>query len=381
MSLASKRQMKVAPTNDEELWQAVLARNSQLDGEFVFAVSSTGVYCRPSCPARRAHRSRVSFFRFPAAAEQAGFRACLRCRPREATLVDPQLAVVQQACELIARADETITLASLSESLGISAFHLQRTFRKIVGITPRQFAEAQRTKKFKAGVREGQAITSALYDAGYGSSSRLYERANVELGMTPATYSRNGRGAMITYAIAGCHLGRLLVAATAQGICAVSLGRSDCELESTLHNEFSAGFLERNDAQMSDWVSQILQHLEGKRPNLNLPLDIQATAFQRLVWNALRAIPYGSHNSYSEVANAVGRPTAVRAVARACATNPVALIIPCHRVIKEDESLGGYRWGLERKQQLLAREQSIAKQLATDANSDSPDLTAASREV
>jgi AraC family transcriptional regulator of adaptative response/methylated-DNA-[protein]-cysteine methyltransferase len=353
---------KMSTNEQDELWKAVVARNGSFDGQFVFAVSSTRIYCRPSCPSRRPNRERVSFFDLPEAAEKAGFRPCLRCRPRDAAAVDQKVEVVRRACQLLEQADEIMNLANLSERLVVSPFHLQRTFKKVMGISPRQYAETCRTSRFKDNIRDGQPITRAMYDAGYGSSSRLYERAAAELGMTPATYSRNGRGAVITYALAKCDLGYLLVAATEKGICAVRLGSLENELESALRDEFSAARIKRDDGQLSNSVNEILEHLAGKRPNLDLPLDVRATAFQRLVWEALRAIPYGATRSYSEVARAIKSPAAVRAVARACATNPVALVIPCHRVIREDESLGGYRWGLERKERLLERERSSQKE-------------------
>jgi len=353
---------KMSANEHDELWEAAVARNARFDGQFVFAVSSTRIYCRPSCPARRPRRERVSFFDQPEAAEQAGFRPCGRCRPRGAAASDQKVEVVRRACQLLEQSDETMSLTNLSERLGVSSFHLQRTFKKVTGISPRQYAEARRTSRFKESVRDGQPITSAMYDSGYGSSSRLYERANAELGMTPATYSRNGRGAVISYALAKCDLGCLLVAATEKGVCAVRLGSPETELESALRDEFSAACVRRDDGQLRDWVNEILEHLAGKRPNLDLPLDVRATAFQRLVWEALRAIPYGATRSYSEVAKAIKSPSAVRAVARACATNPVALVIPCHRVIREDEGLGGYRWGLERKKELLERERSSRKE-------------------
>jgi len=355
---AQATQMKSALMNEEALWEAVLAKDAQRDGEFVFAVSSTGVYCRPSCPSRRPRRDRVTFFAGSGAAEQAGFRACLRCHPGQAPGDDPRVALVRRACTLIAGADEGLKLADLSAQLGISSFYLQRTFKKITGISPRQYAESCRAEKFKGSVREGQPITSAMYEAGYGSSSRLYERSNAELGMTPATYSRRGFGAAINYAVAQCDLGYLLVAATAKGICAVRLGSSEIELENDLRGEFSAASVQHDEGHLRAWVDQILEHLSGRRPHLKLPLDVQATAFQRQVWEALQAIPYGSTRSYAEVARAIGRPTAVRAVARACATNPVALVVPCHRVIASNQSLSGYRWGLERKKRLLDAEKS-----------------------
>ena len=249
-------------------------------------------------------------------------------------------------------------LNALGDAFGMSPFHLQRTFKAALGITPKEYADSCRMDQLKRNLQSGKTVTHSLYDAGYSSSSRLYERSTAELGMTPATYTRNGRGAVISYAMAKCDLGCVLVAATEKGICAVRLGSSESELENVLRNEFSAAHIERNEGQLREWVGQILEHLAGLRPNLDLPLDVQATAFQRLVWEALQAIPYGDTRSYSDVANAIGRPTAVRAVARACATNPVALVIPCHRVIREDGSLSGYRWGLERKKKLLEHERT-----------------------
>ena len=344
-------------SSQDELWQAVVTKNSAFDGAFVFAVSSTKIYCRPSCPSRRPHRDRVSFYQFPEAAEQAGFRACLRCHPKSTVSLDPQITMVQRACRYIEAQDETaVTLNDLGDHLGISAFHLQRVFKKIMGITPRQYADACRIGKFKMRVRETGSVTGALYDAGFSSSSRLYTRASSELGMTPATYGRGGRGAFIKYTIVPCPLGLLLVASTDRGVCAVKLGDSDAKLSSDLAKEYPSAAIHRDDSCMSAEVDQLLSYLEGRRPDLQLPLDIQATAFQWQVWENLRAIPYGKTRSYGEVAKMIGKPSAVRAVARACATNPVALVVPCHRVIREDQSLGGYRWGLERKNALLKQE-------------------------
>ena len=328
----------------ETFWQGVLARDSRLDGSFVFAVTSTKIYCRPSCPARRPRRDRVSFFATPAAAEQAGFRACKRCRPRQARLEDPQLLMVQRACRLIEKnLDEPMNLESLGSELGLSSFHLQRTFKSIMGVTPREYAHACRTNRFKAGVREGKSLTAAMYDAGYGSSSRLYERSDSELGMTPATYGRGGANTSIKYVTAKSGLGYLLVAATEKGLCSVTLGDSVGELEAKLKLEFPEADITKAETGSESAVEQNVSYLEGKQLKLSLPLDIRATAFQRQVWQALQSIPYGATRSYGEVAEAIGRPKAVRAVARACATNPVALVIPCHRVIREDASLGGYR--------------------------------------
>ena len=351
------QQMTMWKDTQDELWQAVMARDSKFDGTFVFAVSSTKIYCRPSCPSRRPRRERVSYFRLPQAAEQAGFRACRRCHPKRATSTDPQVAMVQRACRYIEKQDETlVTLADLSEQIGISTFHLQRVFKKVMGITPRQYADACRIGKFKTRVRESGSVAGAMYDAGFSSSSRLYARARSELGMTPATYGRGGRGAVINYTIVPCSLGLLLVAATERGVCAVKLGDSDTVLAADLTREYPSAEIQRADSMLNEPVDKLLNYLSGQRPDLQLPLDIQATAFQWQVWENLRAIPYGETKSYGEVAKAMGRPTAVRAVARACATNPVALVIPCHRVIREDQGLGGYRWGLERKDALLEQE-------------------------
>lgn len=359
MSAVANQQMSMWQDDSEERWQAVMARDSRFDGSFVFAVSSTGIYCRPSCPSRRPHRDRVSFFPLPEAAEQAGFRACRRCRPQEVKAGDPQVEMVQLVCRHIEAQDENaMTLAALSEQVGLSAFHLQRVFKSVMGITPRQYADARRIGKFKVRVREGESVTGAMYDAGFGSSSRLYEHAPSELGMTPATYGRGGRGAIINYTITPSPLGRLLVAATERGVCAVKLGDSDEALQSDLRKEYPEAEIKRMDTKLQSSVERLLDYLAGKQPHLDLPLDIQATAFQRQVWEKLRAIPYGKTRSYGEVAKAMGQPKAVRAVARACASNPVALVIPCHRVIREDQSLGGYRWGLDRKKKLLEKERS-----------------------
>src|SRR5689334_3845704 len=345
---------------NDQLWQAVVARDARFDGQFVFAVSSTKVYCRPSCPSRRPNRERVSFFKLPEAAEQAGYRACLRCKPRTLSVPDPQLALVQLVCGLLddAGEGEALKLAELAARVGVSSFHLQRTFKRVMGISPRQYVTARRFGNFKQLVREGESVTNALYDSGFNSSSRVYEQAAEELGMTPATYGRGGRGATIDYTLVASPLGRLLVAVTERGVCAVRMGDNDTELEKDLRAEFPSASIARDDASLQETVTKILRHLTHNEPHLDLPLDIRATAFQRQVWEKLRAIPYGETLSYGDVAKALGKPGAVRAVGRACATNPVALVIPCHRVVREDKSLGGYRWGLDRKQKLLDLERA-----------------------
>lgn len=362
MSALMNEQMNLLTADDEAQWQAVLTKDARCDGQFVFAVSSTKIYCRPSCPSRRPRRERVSFFQLPETAEQAGFRACRRCHPRNADAKNSQVELVQRVCRLLEDTDvENTTLAALSDQTGVSSFHLQRTFKKVMGVTPRQYADAARVSRFKGGAREGKTVTTAMYDAGFGSSSRLYEQAGSQLGMTPATYGKGGRGATIGYAIVKCYLGGLLVAATSKGVCSVKLGDSESALEADLKREFPAAEFQRDEKRLTESIQAVVDHLEGKSPHIDLPLDIQATAFQRQVWEQLRAIPSGQTSSYSEVAKAIGQQKAVRAVARACATNPVALVIPCHRVIREDKSLGGYRWGLERKKKLLETEKARAK--------------------
>lgn len=355
-----------AVMNNPELWNAVISRDSSRDGSFVFAVRSTGIYCRPSCPARRPRREQVSFFQLPEAAEQAGFRACRRCHPRRARANDPQIELVRRICHAIDEHDEEpVTLKTLSAETGVSAHHLQRTFKDTMGITPRQYKENRRLAHFKSNIKRGASVTEALYDAGYGSSRGLYEKSSARLGMTPATYGKGGRGMRIIYTIAVCSLGRLLVAATQHGVCSVSLGDSDAELQSALLAEYPNASIDSRDTLISPslnlWLRQVLDQIEGQSARIELPLDIQATAFQWRVWEELRRIPIGSTRSYQEIAKAIGNPKAVRAVARACASNHVALVIPCHRVVREDAQLGGYRWGVERKKKILEKERGKDK--------------------
>jgi AraC family transcriptional regulator of adaptative response/methylated-DNA-[protein]-cysteine methyltransferase len=276
--------------------------------------------------------------------------------------MDPQVELVQSVCRLLDKDEiETLRLAELAAQAGVSKFHLQRTFKRVMGISPRQYAAARKIDTFKTLVRKGESVTSSLYESGFNSSSRLYELASEELGMTPATYSRGGRGVNISYTIAASPMGRLLVAVTERGVCAVRMADSDAELEKDLREEFPNAQLKRDDSALRESVRKILNHLEQNEPSLDLPLDIKATAFQRQVWEHLREIPYGQTVSYGDVAKALGKPGAVRAVGRACATNPVALVIPCHRVVREDKTLGGYRWGLDRKRKLLEHERRAQK--------------------
>jgi AraC family transcriptional regulator of adaptative response/methylated-DNA-[protein]-cysteine methyltransferase len=360
-------------------WRAVQARDRKADGAFVYAVRSTGIYCRPSCPSRKPRREQVVFFPLAEAAEQNGFRACWRCRPRAVQLSDPKIEAVARVCrEIDARiladpsadsdGETRMTLATLSASAGMSPHQLERAFRGTIGITPKQYADAQRMRRLKSRLKKGDNVTTALYDAGYGSSSRLYERAPSHLGMTPAEYRRGGAGMRIHYTLVASPLGRLLVGATARGISALYLGESDDALLAALRKEYPRAELlpDGRDSEGSSskglrgWIEKILAHLRGQEPHLDLPTDVQATAFQRRVWEELRRIPYGATRTYTEVARSIGRPAAVRAVARACATNPVSVVVPCHRVVREDGNLAGYRWGMNRKRALLEREAAAA---------------------
>jgi AraC family transcriptional regulator, regulatory protein of adaptative response / methylated-DNA-[protein]-cysteine methyltransferase len=342
---------------DDQRWKAVVARDSAHDGEFVFAVSSTGIYCRPSCPARRARRGNVMFFSHPEQAEKAGFRACLRCRPRSVS-GNPQSDWAKEVCRYIEQhLDEPITLSGLGKVFRQSSFHLQRRFKAALGITPREYADSCRLRMLKRNLQAGDNVTRAMYDAGYGSSSRLYEKTASQLGMTPDKYRRGAIAATVRYAIADSPLGRMLVAATERGVCAIQFARSDGELIEGLKREFPFAVRKPDQGGLQDRVETLLSTMSGREPNAALPLDIRATAFQRRVWTYLQSIPFGATRSYSQVAKAIGQPNASRAVARACATNPVAVAIPCHRVVREDGKISGYRWGVERKKALLEMEQ------------------------
>jgi AraC family transcriptional regulator of adaptative response/methylated-DNA-[protein]-cysteine methyltransferase len=350
-------------------WQAVVDRDGSLDGAFVFGVSSTGIFCRPSCPAKRPRRENVSFFDNVLEAEQAGYRACLRCRPK-AVDGNPQSALVRAICRYIERhvidqhTEDRLTLSLLAKEFRRSPFHLQRTFKSVLGVSPKAYIDACRLRQVKQNLQAGHSVTTALYAAGYGSSSRLYERTATQLGMTPEKYRRGAvaavvRYTIVRYTIAGSPLGRMLIAATDKGICAIQFGDSDEQLQQGLMREFPFATRRRDDAAMAEWRVNLTRLMEGPEANPSLPLDIRATAFQRRVWECLQKIPRGETRSYSAVAKKIGMPKATRAVARACATNPVAVAIPCHRVVRENGNLGGYRWGIERKERLLALEKPL----------------------
>ena len=340
------------------LWRAVTDRDARWDGMFVYAVSSTGVYCRPTCPSRRPRRERATFFAGAADAAAAGFRACKRCRPDQSTESVPAINRVRQACERIARANGTgIPLRQLAKAVGVGQHQLIRTFKRVLGITPREYADACRTGSLKSALRSGRGVADAGFAAGYGSGSRVYERASSILGMTPARYAAGARGETVNYAIALTSIGHVLVAATPRGVCSVRIGSDPAALERNLRDEFSRADVQRTDGALSSTLEAVVGGIEGTAPDPRLPLDVRATAFQTRVWRELRRIPRGRTRSYEEVARRLGKPGAARAVARACASNPVALLVPCHRVVRSDGSPGGYRWGVDRKKALLANEQ------------------------
>ncbi len=342
--------------NEDALWNAVAVRDVAWDGVFVYGVRSTGIYCRPTCPSRRPRREVVTFFAAPDAAERAGVRPCRRCRPT-ARSQSSRLDRVRRACAIIAsQQNGPIRLERLAKEVGGSAHHLLRSFKQTLGITPREYADACRIGWLKTELRAGDGVAAATYAAGYGSGSRVYERSKNILGMTPASYARGGKGEQVEYVTVDSLLGRLLVAATPKGVCAVKIGDSDARLERELKAEYPAATVVHADGPLSRWVAQIVASLQPGAPDPRLPTDVRATAFQRRVWRELQRIPRGRTRSYKDVAARIGQPDAARAVARACASNPTAIVVPCHRVVQQDGGIGGYHWGVARKRRLLAAE-------------------------
>ena len=341
---------------DEARWAAVQRRDRDADGRFYYSVRSTGVYCRPSCPSRCALRANVAFHASPAEAEAAGFRACLRCKPDQPALDERQAAAVAQACRLIDAAEQPPDLDSLAQAVGMSRFHFHRVFKAHTGITPKAYASARRGARLQRGLGAAASVTEALYQAGFGSSARFYDASAGLLGMTPGSYRAGGQGETIRFAIAQCSLGAILVAATPRGICAILIGDEPEPLLRDLEARFPQAELVGAQADFERTVAQVIGFVEAPRLGLDLPLDVRGTAFQRRVWEALRAVPAGATVSYRELAERLGMPGAARAVAGACAANPVAVAIPCHRVVRLDGTLSGYRWGIERKRTLLERE-------------------------
>lgn len=343
---------------DDARWAAVCARSHAADGLFYYAVRSTGVYCRPSCPARTPRRANVAFYASSGAAEAAGFRPCLRCRPTEPPLAERQAQAVAHACRLIDAAVDAPDLDTLAAACGMSRFHFHRVFKAHTGITPRAYAAARRTERLQRELAQAPTVTAAAYDAGFQSSGRFYAASNGVLGMTPCRYRAGGSGAAIRFAVAACSLGALLVAATDKGICAILLGDEPEPLVQDLQARFPNADLVGAEADFERTVAQVVAFVEAPRIGLDLPLDVRGTAFQQRVWQALRQVPAGQTVSYAELAERLGMPKAARAVAGACAANPVAIAIPCHRVVRIDGALSGYRWGIERKRALLESERS-----------------------
>jgi len=339
-------------------WEAVRTRDARADGAFVYAVRTTGIYCRPSCPSRRPRPAVVEYFEHPAAAERAGYRACRRCTPQHEQR--GRAAVIAACRHIDEHHDERITLAALGGLTGVSPFHLQRLFRRIVGVSPREYQETSRIAHFKKRLSAGQTILHAMLDAGFGATSRLYEKTD-RLGMTPARYRKGAAGLEIAFTTLRSALGSVLIAATARGVCAIALGDDAAQLESGLRAEFRAASIRRDATLLRPHARKVKSFLNGSLQALDLPLDIRATAFQRKIWDLLRTVPFGHTTTYGEIARRAGKPEAARAVARAIATNPVALAIPCHRAVRKSGGLAGYRWGIQRKAALLARERVVLK--------------------
>ncbi len=345
-------------SNDDERWQAVVRRDPAADGEFYYSVRTTGVYCRPSCAARLARRENVCFHATRADAERAGFRACKRCRPDQAPLAERQAAAVAIACRAIEQAEQMPSLDDLAKTAGMSRFHFHRVFKSLTGVTPKAYADAHRAQRVRDELTQGSTVTEAIYGAGFNSNGRFYGSASELLGMTPTAFRTGGQGASIRFAVGECWLGSILVAATDKGVCAISFGDDPGRLVRELQDRFPKARLIGGDEDFERLVAKVVGFIGRPTLGLELPLDVRGTAFQQRVWQALREIPSGSTASYAEVARRIGQPRAVRAVAQACASNAIAVAIPCHRVVRTDGALSGYRWGVERKRALLDREAS-----------------------
>jgi AraC family transcriptional regulator of adaptative response/methylated-DNA-[protein]-cysteine methyltransferase len=353
---------KPAFNTDEERWDAVQQRTREADGFFYYSVRTTGVFCQPSCPSRGAKRANVAFHTTREQAEAAGFRPCLRCKPDQPPLAERQAAAVAQACRMIDAALDEPDLASLAQACGMSRFHFHRVFRAHTGITPKAYAAARRAERLKRELAQAPSVTAAAYDAGFNSSGRFYAASSGVLGMTPLRYRGGGGGETIRFAVAACSLGALLVAATDKGICSILLGDDPDALVRDLQDRFPKAELNGAEPEFEATVAQVVAFVEAPRIGLDLPLDLRGTAFQQRVWQALRAIPAGGTMGYAELAAQLGMPQGARAVAGACAANPVAIAVPCHRVVRNDGSISGYRWGVERKHALLEREAGQARE-------------------
>jgi AraC family transcriptional regulator of adaptative response/methylated-DNA-[protein]-cysteine methyltransferase len=356
MNMTTKSRNSATATLDDPRWAAIVSRDAKADRQFFYSVRTTGVYCRPSCGARTPRPENVTFHATAADAQHAGFRACLRCKPEAPSLAVQHATLVAQLCRLIETSEQMPTLSELARSAQLSIFHLHRVFKAVTGLTPKAYATAHRTKRMREELVRAGTVTEAIYGAGYNSSGRFYAQADGMLGMTPTRYRAGGVDTEIRFAIGQCSLGAILVARSDRGICAISMGDDPDTLARDLQDRFPQANLVGGDAEFEQWVARVIGFVESPGLGLDLPLDVRGTAFQQRVWQALRTIPVGTTASYRDIAHRIGAPSATRAVAQACAANELAVAIPCHRVVRSDGSLSGYRWGVERKRALLARE-------------------------
>jgi AraC family transcriptional regulator, regulatory protein of adaptative response / methylated-DNA-[protein]-cysteine methyltransferase len=352
------------PLTEAARWEGVLRKDAALDGAYLFAVKTTGIFCRPSCPSRAPKRGNVSFFDTATAARAAGFRACLRCAPEGLSKREQQTQAILQACRVIESSAERVSLSALAQQVGLSPSHFHRVFKEVTGVTPHDYFKARQIAQIGASLKNTASVTTALYDAGFNSSGRFYENTDAMLGMKPKAYQAGGAGEMIRASVRTCALGLVLVAATLRGVCTIEFGNDAAELLQRLSARFPHATIIGEDAQFNTWLETLLAHIRLPQHALDLPLDVRGTVFQQQVWNALQSIPLGETVSYAEVAERIGKPKAVRAVATACASNVLALAIPCHRVVRGNGELSGYRWGVERKRALLEAESSSRVKVA-----------------
>lgn len=355
-ALTSKRSEEESSTTDDARWQAIIARDKNADGKFFYAISTTGIYCYPSCPSRLALRANTHFFGTSIEAEQAGFRPCKRCKSNQDTPSSRDAFIIAQACRLIENAEEIPSLETLAQSQNLSSYHFHRLFKSITGITPRAYAIAYRGHRIRAELTDSTSITNAIYQAGFNSSGRFYATSTEVLGMTPTNFKNGGNSETIHYSIGACSFGSILVARSEKGICAILIHDDDKPLLIDLQQRFPKATLLEDESDFKHWLAQVIHFVETPKNDLELPLDIRGTLFQQRVWQLLQTIPLGTTASYTDIATKLGDPKAVRAVARACAANPIALLVPCHRVVRSDGGISGYRWGVENKRTLIARE-------------------------